>query len=428
MVDGKQGVVDNKAYYIGGPTVTTMAGLTGTAMYSGPAYGTYWTSTGGIDMTGTFGCDVNLGTAAISSFGLSVSGGGKSASISNASGSIGSDAHFQVTGGAWNLNGATPDHQYVYGSLYGSSANAIGGSWGMFHVASNTGAVGIYEGDQKTRPLTHFGYAPAVISEYWMPPTPERSFPCFYYTSLTNFDPSYSSEISGPGSDTMTIQGLASGSAMLTNVIIRHTSSTGPGDVVINTGLPAPVSHVELGHDPYTEWGSWMQPNAMSNDAVTIIYRFDNTNYYIWGDPTPNNQMAALSANNVTGIYSGVSYGTYASGSGPAPVTADMSGSFNTVINFGSKTVSNFNINASGGGHNVTITGASGTFPGVDSQFTVNPSSGQWRLDGAPPFNMSNGAHGSVFGSNGQAVGGQWIILTGSNSGPSAIGIFQGRR
>jgi hypothetical protein len=100
---GKQYLIDNKAYYISGPTVTNPAGLTGTAAYSGPAYGTYWSSTGGINMTGSFGCDVNYsGSAQISKFALSVSGSGAEASISDAFGSIGSDGHFQVSGGTWN--------------------------------------------------------------------------------------------------------------------------------------------------------------------------------------------------------------------------------------------------------------------------------------------------------------------------------------
>ena len=145
-------LIDNKGYYIfGGVTPpTVVAGISGT--YSGDAYGTYWTSLGGTDMTGTFSCNVN-GTS-ISDFGLSVSGGAYSASISNADASF-SNSSFDISGGDWLLNGNTPSGQSCHGSLYGPNGEYIGGAWGMFYDPTpasdgdETGAAGIFQGTKQ---------------------------------------------------------------------------------------------------------------------------------------------------------------------------------------------------------------------------------------------------------------------------------------
>ncbi len=138
--------VDNRAYYIFGQSTTSadLMSLTGTAIYSGDAFGTYWTSSGGVNMSGSFACDVNFATKAVSGFNLGVSGSNVSAGISGASGTIGSDAHFQLTGGTWSLNGTTPANTNAGGSLYGPSGSYIGGPWGM--STDNAAAAGIYKG------------------------------------------------------------------------------------------------------------------------------------------------------------------------------------------------------------------------------------------------------------------------------------------
>jgi len=138
--------VDNRAYYIFGQSTTSadLMSLTGTAIYSGDAFGTYWTSSGGVNMSGSFSCDVNFATKALTNFDLSVSGTGVSASITNATGTIGTYAHFQLTGGTWNLDGATPTNTNAGGSLYGPSASYIGGPWGM--STDKAAAAGIYKG------------------------------------------------------------------------------------------------------------------------------------------------------------------------------------------------------------------------------------------------------------------------------------------
>jgi len=147
-------LIDNKGYYIfGGVTPpTVVAGISGT--YSGDAYGTYWTTSNGTDMTGTFSCEVNGTSGSISNFGLDVSGGAYSASISGAGGSF-SGSSFGISGGTWDLNGNTPSGRSCSGSLYGPNAEHIGGAWGMFYDPTpasdgdENGAAGIFQGTKQ---------------------------------------------------------------------------------------------------------------------------------------------------------------------------------------------------------------------------------------------------------------------------------------
>ncbi len=154
-VDGSEYTINNKGHYIIGANTPSseLANLTGAASYSGDAHGTYWTSGGGVDMTGHFTCEVDFGTDEISAVQMDVSGGVYSAMISSGSGAIQSDGTFSITGGTWELNGSTPDHKMAHGSFYGGSnvgtaaAKAIGGAWGMYKT-SGEGATGIFHGER----------------------------------------------------------------------------------------------------------------------------------------------------------------------------------------------------------------------------------------------------------------------------------------
>ncbi|MEE8433058.1 MAG: hypothetical protein V3S16_17560, partial [Candidatus Desulfatibia sp.] len=98
----------------------------------------------GIDMTGTFSC--NVSSSAISNFTMSVSGGVKSASISGATGTFsGSSFDIDTSKGTWLLNGAPPSYKDAHGSLYGPNGEFVGGAWGM-KVDSSNGAQGIFQG------------------------------------------------------------------------------------------------------------------------------------------------------------------------------------------------------------------------------------------------------------------------------------------
>ena len=101
-------------------------------------------------MTGTFSCDVS--SSSISNFVVSVSGGGKTAFISGASGTFNSSSFDINTGtGIWELGptGSTVSAVYksAHGSLYGPNGEFVGGAWGMKKDSAN-GATGIFQGSK----------------------------------------------------------------------------------------------------------------------------------------------------------------------------------------------------------------------------------------------------------------------------------------
>jgi hypothetical protein len=145
---------DNRGYYLWGDVTTDaqMASLKSAglnATYSGTAYGTNWTSGGGVNMTGIFSCNVNFASPSLSNFTMSVSGGGSSASISGASGTFsGNTSEFTLSGGTWKLNSNTPTSTSGIGSIYGANGEAIGGIWKMTNSTIDA-AHGSFQGDKK---------------------------------------------------------------------------------------------------------------------------------------------------------------------------------------------------------------------------------------------------------------------------------------
>jgi hypothetical protein len=179
-----------------------------------------------------------------------------------------------------------------------------------------------------------------------------------------------------------------------------------------------PVQFTKMGSNAYMEWGTWTQPTAMT--AGGVDYFFKRVGAYVWGDNTTDAQMASLKNSSTTGTYSGTSWGTYFTG-GTSGVA--MTGSFSANVNFASPAVSNFNVSMSGGSNSVAITNASGSFTGATSSFTISPTSGTWTINSSAAVDKS--AYGSVYGSNGEAMGG---VLRAGTSSQWINGGFQGRK
>jgi hypothetical protein len=143
---------DNKGYYVSGDMTTDaqMAALAAAnlvATYSGSAYGTFYTNTGGVDMTGAFSTTVNFHTGQLTNFGFNVAGGGNNAGIAGAGGFFtGGTSQFTITGGTWNLNGDTAGTYTAHGSVYGAQAQAIGGVWSGSDQLDTQRASGIFQG------------------------------------------------------------------------------------------------------------------------------------------------------------------------------------------------------------------------------------------------------------------------------------------
>ena len=151
-IDNKTYLIDNRGYYIFGDDTSSMP-TAGSATYSGDAYGTYWTSSGGVSMgvdlnEGEFTCKVDFATDTISDFDMQVrdtpTDASYTASILDGTASINADGTFSITNGDWRLKGTPPDHKMCHGSFYGTDADYIGGAWGMYK--GTEGAVGIFEG------------------------------------------------------------------------------------------------------------------------------------------------------------------------------------------------------------------------------------------------------------------------------------------
>lgn len=393
-------LVDNRGYWVFGQNTPSMSGFSGTAGFSGSAYGTYWSSSGGADMTGSFSCGVNFSTKAISNFDLSVSGSDKSTTISGASGTFGTGGYFDITGGSWNLNGNAPDQKMAHGSFYGSDAKYMGGAWGMAHTASNTGADGIFSGN-----AVHYGYFTGMLtgsSSYFYNFSMSTTRQNFNSSTITGIDPY----------DTMAYHEVnADGSADYQNPKITNLkvySSSASQDVQIQ--------HVKIGADSYMEWGSWTQPTAMTISSYT--YDYANKGYYIYGDYTTDAQMLALKNQGLSATYSGNAYGTYWTAGGGV----DMTGTFGATVNFNTPSISGFRVDVSGGGQSVNIAGGAGTFTGGTSQFTITNATGT--ITGT---NADVKAYGSVYGNQAPAIGGVWAA-NGNEGSPYATGMFQGIR
>lgn len=266
----------------------------------------------------------------------------------------------------------------------------------------------------QTRPVTHEGYSIGQITE-----TDSYGMYTHYYVYDTPSTASFDTDYIKSSSPTMTIQGLPGSSPILTAVQVG-------GDIPtpISSGLPAAITRVELGYNAYQEWGYWTQPNPMSYDSY-YSYSFDTPSYYVWGDRTSDANMSSLASQNITGTYTGTAYGTYTWGDLGSTV-ANMSGSFSSTVNFGSGTLSDFNVNVSGGGHSaaISVPGVATTFSGNSSPFSISSGQGTWTVDGSPASGGT--ASGSFYGSSAQAIGGQWKMTSGSYT--NVTGIFQGTR
>jgi len=151
-VGGSTYTQDNRGYAVFGYNTPSIASILGTGTYSGNAYGTYWTSTGGVNMQGYFSAQVDFGSKSITSYNMDVYSDAINAKISNATASIGADGHFDISGGSWVLNSknlASTDYMTAHGSFYGPAAEYMGGNWAMLNKVTNEGAVGIYGGREQ---------------------------------------------------------------------------------------------------------------------------------------------------------------------------------------------------------------------------------------------------------------------------------------
>ena len=189
---------------------------------------------------------------------------------------------------------------------------------------------------------------------------------------------------------------------------------------------PFVVNDVFIGRDDFMDWGYWTVPQIMTSPSGDQ-YAVDNRGYYVEGDSTHDDEMAALAANNVKGNYTGTAHGTYWTDSGGT----DMSGSFKARVDFAKKEIKDFGLSVSGGGHSATITEAGGGFHSNSSEFYIDPNTAGsvWQIDGQDAPSTKKEAYGSVYGKNGQKMGGVWKMDAPNGDGEAhATGLFEGKR
>ncbi|MDO9566451.1 MAG: hypothetical protein Q7J15_06905 [Candidatus Desulfaltia sp.] len=149
--------VDNRGYYLtGDPTtnaqMTNLSAHNNSGTYTGTANGTYWTNTGGTNMSGTFNANVSFASRSLNDINISISGGGHSASISGATAtSSGSSSTFiGNSDGQWKIDGATlgsSSSKDLRGVVCGPTGKAVVGGFGMGQTVDTTGVViGIFQG------------------------------------------------------------------------------------------------------------------------------------------------------------------------------------------------------------------------------------------------------------------------------------------
>ena len=153
-----------------------------------------------------------------------------------------------------------------------------------------------------------------------------------------------------------------------------------------------------INRDEFMEWGYWTQTEIMTSPSGDE-YLVDNRGYYINGRVTTDSEMNDLAANQIKADYIGSAHGTYWTDNGGV----DMNGAFKAHIDFAEKSITDFGVSVGGGDHEVTISGATGSFSGDSGQFAINPDTpgSVWQIDGNDASPTHKEAYGSVYGSEG---------------------------
>jgi hypothetical protein len=159
-------------------------------------------------------------------------------------------------------------------------------------------------------------------------------------------------------------------------------------------------------------------------------YQFVNYAWWLEGDATPDSVIASQKGNFT---YSGEAYGTMAWDKADDIVyTEQMSGSFETMVNFDTASVQDFNMSvASNPTASAQISGAGGSIA-PDGTFSL--SGGTWSMswDGSSAGSVSGEGYRRFFGPKAEEIGGNWAMI-GDWAGVDfqdlhAVGVFGGKR
>jgi hypothetical protein len=213
--------------------------------------------------------------------------------------------------------------------------------------------------------------------------------------------------------------GNLNGHVIFDGVVSGPGPAGGPDEAYRPIPATPPATRTVVGSDAYLEWGYW--------SSYVYVYPDPSSNgitYYVGGTQTTESQIAALKSGGIVANYSGTAIGGhYQDGT-----VTNMSGTFGATVNFATNAVTNFYVDVSGGGQSACISGASGTLGNAGPRFS------EFQVSGGAPYVFVSGsqnvsdykASGVIYGNNGQAVGGDWVIQ--GVEGSSAGGVFRGTR
>jgi hypothetical protein len=202
-----------------------------------------------------------------------------------------------------------------------------------------------------------------------------------------------------------------------------------------NPTLPTPLrtftyfqggSYKDASGHSFLEWGWWedkVDDGMVGEDSPDTFLAATQKIWHVEGDRTHPDYIDYLQGQGAVFSYSGDAHGVFLDSSGtPPPVAEHLAGSFSCDIDFGSRQVSKFKIDASGGGYDVHLNG-SGTVDG-NGELDVDDLTGT--LSGQTVQDEPTGAGGVVLGAEAEGVAGAWHAHDGSHYW--ATGEFHGRR
>ena len=242
----------------------------------------------------------------------------------------------------------------------------------------------------------------------------------YYFTShLANLDGTGTAIGRREGVDVGNMGYDGSGAPGIKSVTgLTHNGNT------VDQGVPVDVDYWEYGHNSYMAWGTWTtyyKPPMIDTDTG-IEHSFSYRGYYVAGEHTTDTQMSALHGSLGAVTYSGNAWGKHYE----QPAGTAMTGGFNAQVNFSSRSVTDFDMTVSGGGHSASITDAMGGFTGASSEFVINNATGSWHVDGQPATYKD--ARGGLFGDQAQSMGVIWVMKESPGSSNTAWGLCVGNR
>jgi hypothetical protein len=182
-----------------------------------------------------------------------------------------------------------------------------------------------------------------------------------------------------------------------------------------------------FGQNAYAQWGYWTSNEDTSftitggSSPGTYAAVNDQTWFVEAKHITTATEIAAVATGDYA--YSGEAHGTYYNGS----TAANMSGTFNSTVHFGSAYVKDFNLSVAGGGHSASFawSGSEPIETGSFGNYFHVGSGGTSTIDGST---VSYGkVSGSLVGHSGEGMIGAWGVACPS-TGVGAAGIYSGTR